>query len=114
MASNARTSRKNLGESSPRHSTTSWTSPTGGQMAKIPSTKHIRTRKMTTAVDVSTIASEDRASITIATDPTWLRLATPSAAMKTTAAAADTMETTSTMEDAQHKRGSAVATTTRP
>src|SRR4051812_21894257 len=83
-------------------------------MARTPSTEHTRMRKMTTAANANAVAREDRASTTIATDPTWLRLATPTAATKATAAASDTVETTATMEDAQRKRGNAAAMTTNP
>src|SRR4051812_42865471 len=69
-ASNAKTSRRNLGASSPKHSTTSWTSPTGGLTAKTPFTEHNRKKKTTTVDDESAVAREDHASTTIATDPT--------------------------------------------
>src|SRR4051812_21992857 len=44
-ASNAQTSRRNSGASSPKHSTTSWTSPTGGPTTKIAFTEHNRMKR---------------------------------------------------------------------
>src|SRR4051812_9539485 len=82
-------------------------------MARIPSTECIQ--MMWTTMDAGKNATEnkDRASTTIATKSTWLRLATPTDAAMANAAA-DTAEATSAMKDAPRKHGNATAVTTSP